>query len=101
MLTLLHTPTAVGNVFNLHLEISSASVLPLELFLFRRDLSGNDVFSAIASPDDISKYPPTEPAAGVPFFRKKEADREFSTTTELSEYLGTVKSELEQLDWTV
>ena len=80
----------------LTVEVVTTDLLPKEVFLFRHDLDGSDIYSTVCTIQALEDYSITlEP--GVPFFRRSEVTKEFDSNKELESFLNVIQVDLKKL----
>ncbi len=104
MIVLSHTPTIIEGKYSLIIKAVSSSEIPLEVFLYRANIDGEDIYSAVCSVYDIDTYTSNYPEIdsisqdGVVFFRKDIIEKEFETASELAEFRTIINEQVRQLD---
>ena len=78
------------------IQIDSCSVLPTQLFLYRKDIDNEDIFEHVCTVDEIEKYPTYVPNPIL--FRKDIVEIEGASITELEANLQDKFTLLRQLD---
>lgn len=83
--------------FFLEASVIRNAIIPAQIYLFRRDLEGVDMFCSIASVEDINCWPPTKPMEGSPFFRLDNVTLEFDDSKTFKEVLDQFRARTARL----
>ena len=91
------------NLYSLDAEVVEYANIPREVFVYMRDLEGNDIFQAVATPVRIEEFPYTEPEHPGGFFRKYTLSLTFSILQDRTMARAILENKLQQLvtEWEV
>ena len=88
--------------YDLKAEVTAATDMPKEIFVFQRPPSNNpedDAFVCIADPVDLEEFPVNTPDLlnEMPYYRKATVELKFRDMTTLDETLELIKKDIEAL----
>jgi len=80
------------------ITVTSSSVTPTYIFLYRRDLDNVDIYTNVCTVSDINDFPVLSPGVGIPFFRSDVVEKTFDNIPEMEVWIESVKADINQLD---
>lgn len=85
------------NEFTIQYTVLNPVNIPAEIFVFQKNIDGTSEFHNVASPADLSTFPPDEPLEGIPFFRLSTACFTFETLEEAEQAFDRFISDVDFL----
>lgn len=80
--------------YQLTIDVKDSTELPIEIFLFRKDIDNQPIYVNVCSIDDIQKYNPSTPIIYTASIQEKT----FTSIQALEDYKSDVESKIRLLE---